>query len=114
MYQANLETAVKTHGFLQILSISYRIKHSTRYMCFKRLLRVMFADSIEANVDAAAVHVDEGTQQLSKASTYQVRASCMLHGLQDLFVDNGHIMCCHHLVYITHGLTSFSFIEHSY
>jgi len=76
---------------------------------------VMFADSIEANVDAAAVHVDEGTQQLSKASTYQVQGSCMLHGLQDLCVDNGHTMCCHHLVvYIMHGLTSFSFIQHSF
>ena len=75
---------------------------------------MMFADSIEANVDAAAVHVDEGTQQLSKASTYQVWGSCMLHGLQDLSVDNGHTVCCHHLVYIMHGLTSFSCIEHSY
>ena len=40
----------------------------------------IYADSIEANVDAAAVHVDEGTQQLSKASSYQVRvhAACVV------------------------------------
>ena len=31
-----------------------------------------FLDSIEANVDSAAVHVEDGNVQLQKASDYQV------------------------------------------
>ena len=33
---------------------------------------VFFTDSIEANVEHAEIHVQEGTQQLSKARDYQV------------------------------------------
>ena len=33
-------------------------------------------DSIEANVDSAAVHVETANTQLEKARTYQVRGFC--------------------------------------
>ncbi len=35
--------------------------------------RIMFADSIEANVESASVHVEQGNQQLHQAKNYQVK-----------------------------------------
>jgi len=35
---------------------------------------VYVTDSIEANVEHATIHVEEGTKQLSKARDYQVRS----------------------------------------
>lgn len=37
-----------------------------------------FADSIEANVENAEVHVERGTEQLQRASYYQVSSSSAL------------------------------------
>lgn len=38
---------------------------------------VCFADSIEANVETADVHVQNATQQLSRAADYQVKLDRM-------------------------------------
>ena len=37
---------------------------------------IYFLDSIEANVESAAVHVDDANVQLNKASQYQVLSFC--------------------------------------
>jgi len=38
------------------------------------MYEIMFADSIEANVEHATIHVEKGTEQLSRARDYQVSA----------------------------------------
>ena len=36
-------------------------------------MSMMFTDSIEANVESASVHVEQGNQQLHQAKNYQVK-----------------------------------------
>ncbi len=37
----------------------------------------MFPDSIEANVESASVHVEQGNQQLHQAKNYQVNSAAL-------------------------------------
>ena len=54
-------------------------------------------DTIEANVERAATHVEEGREQLTKAATYQV--SHMFRMLHRLF--SCHLSCEPHVQNVT-------------